>query len=32
MTTRYPLAELADLPEDIRAAILAVQELSLIHI
>lgn len=26
MTTRYPFAELADLPEDIRAAILAVQE------
>lgn len=26
MTTRYPLAELADLPEDIRTAILAVQE------
>uniref|UniRef100_UPI000D352105 peroxidase-related enzyme n=1 Tax=unclassified Variovorax TaxID=663243 RepID=UPI000D352105 len=25
-TPRYPLAELADLPEDIRAAILAVQE------
>jgi uncharacterized peroxidase-related enzyme len=26
MPARYPLAELADLPEDIRAAILAVQE------
>ncbi len=26
MTTRYPLAELVDLPEDIRTAILAVQE------
>ena len=26
MTARYPLAELADLPQDIRTAILAVQE------
>ncbi|HEY2257294.1 MAG TPA: peroxidase-related enzyme [Variovorax sp.] len=26
MTERYPLAELSDLPEDIRAAVLAVQE------
>lgn len=28
MDTRYPLAELTDLPEDVRAAILAVQEKS----
>ena len=28
MTDRYPLAELADLPDDIRAAVLAVQEKS----
>ena len=28
MTSRYPLAELADLPDDIRTAVLAVQEKS----